>query len=56
MAQNKATSMDDKTMAGIYAKKRKKNVIMLISLLVFVLSLVALSIVMRINYIKGLAD
>ncbi|GEM_PF-5530106 len=52
----KATSMDDKQMAEIYAKTRKKNVIMLVSLLVFVFSLVALSFVIRINYIKGLAD
>lgn len=52
----KATSMNDQQMAKIYAKKRKKNIIMLVSLLVFVLSLVALSFVVRINYIKGLAD
>lgn len=50
------TKLTDKAVADLYAKKRKTNVIMLVSLLVFVFSLVALSFVIRINYIKGLAE
>lgn len=49
-------NLTDKAFADFYAKKRKKNIIMLVALLVFVFSLVALSFVVRINYLKGLAE
>ena len=48
--------LNDKAMTELYAKKRKVNTWMLVGLLVFVVSLVALSFIVRINYIKGLAE
>jgi len=50
------TKLTDKTIADLYAKKRKSNLILLVTLLAFVFSLVALSFIVRINHLKGLAD
>ena len=48
--------MNDKAIEELYAKKRKANVRMFLALLFFVFSLVALSFIVRINYIRGLAE
>ena len=56
MSNNAATQTENKQIAELYAKKRKGNRRMLISLVVFVLALVALSVLVRINHIKGLAE